>query len=160
MSDDIQHIDVDSDEWENTPKDLRNQVKKLQKALSERDQTITEFRGKETDRVLGDVLTAQGFKNPKRVQRDLLGEGIDPFSETAVKSWLEANGEDYARGDVSPAPPEQQQLNQDQQDWDRLNVGSSAGSPANVSKVDAVIGEITPEMDGAAVRELYRLRGI
>jgi hypothetical protein len=163
MTDDIQHIDVDSEDFEDAPRALRDHVKKLQKALTARDQTITEFRGKETDRALTDVLA--GFKNPRRVKRDLLDDGIDPLDNEAVKSWVEENGDDYAQGTAAPASAdatEQQQTTPpgNQADYDRLNVGSEFRQPASVDKVQAVIAEITPDMDGAAVERLYRERGI
>ena len=43
---------------------------------------------------LGDVLA--GFKNPERVKRDLLSDGIDPLNREVVEKWLGENGDDYA----------------------------------------------------------------
>jgi hypothetical protein len=68
MSDDIQHIDVDSDEWENTPRALRDQVKKLQKALNETRERSDGYRTQLTEKALGDVLAEHKFKNPSKVQ--------------------------------------------------------------------------------------------
>ena len=102
MSDAIQHIDVDSEEFENTPKALRDHVKKLQQALTSSTQTIAEYRERETAQALNGVLT--GFKNPERVKRDLLSDKVDPLDNEAVTKWLEANGGDYARGEANPDP--------------------------------------------------------
>lgn len=101
MSDAIEHIDVDHEDYEATPKALRDHVKTLQAALKERDKIVSDFRSRETERALSDVLT--GFKNPGRVQRDLLADKVDPLDTEAVNKWLEANAGDYAQGEGADA---------------------------------------------------------
>lgn len=160
MSDDIKHIDTESEEWENTPKTLRDQVKKLQDALKQRDEAITGLKSTAAESALGGVLA--GFKNPGRVKRDLLADGIDPLDSSAVETWMKDNGDDYARGTTEPAPPEQQPeaATPDlQSQWDRLQIPGSQ-NPAALEKTEAVFSEITPDMDGAAVEALFRARGL
>jgi len=111
MSDAIEHIDVDHEDFESAPKALREHVKNLQAALKERDKIVSDFRTRETERALADVLT--GFKNPARVQRDLLADKVDPLDTEAVNKWLEANADDYARGDGAPATDPAEQASPD-----------------------------------------------
>lgn len=108
---DIEHIDVDSEDFESAPKALRDHVKKLQDALKSANTTISDFRSRETERALSDVLT--GFKNPGRVQRDLLADKVDPLDNEAVNKWLEANAGDYAQGDGAAAETPAEQASPD-----------------------------------------------
>ena len=108
---DIEHIDVDHEDFEGTPKALRDHVKKLQDALKSANTTISDFRSRETERALSDVLT--GFKNPTRVQRDLLADKVDPLDSEAVSKWLEVNADDYARGEGAVAEQAQAQPDAD-----------------------------------------------
>lgn len=140
---DIQHIDVDSEEFDGTPKALRDHVKKLQKQL---DAVVAErdgFRTQLTEQSLGSVLTDAGYKNPKRVQRDLLADGVDPLDSEAVKTWLETNGEDYARGSVeqasTPTPTEDEQVEFQIPDYRRLNAPAEIGTPTSPDKAQAVL---------------------
>jgi hypothetical protein len=160
MSDNIKYIDVDSEEWENTPKALRDQVKKLQSALTERSTALDEVRGQLASKVVGDVLSGQGFKNPKKVERDLLADKVDPHDEAAVKTWLEQNSDDYAKGDPTPAPEVEQTADPDAAQYERLNVGQEFKAPAGMGKLEAAIAEITPEMTGADVIKVYEKYGI
>lgn len=150
---DIQHIDTDSDEWENTPKALRDQVKKLQKALTESTQTITEFRTRETDTALTGVLA--GFKSPGKVKRDLLADGVDPLDSEAVTKWVGENGSDYAQAPAPAAEPSEEPAPNDP-----FAVVEQQSSPADKSKYDVAFAGITPDMDGAAVAEHFRKHGI
>lgn len=162
MSDDIQHIDVDSDEWENTPRALRDQVKKLQKALNETRERSDGYRTQLTERALGDVLAEQKFKNPSKVQKDLIADGIDPLNGDAVREWITANADDYARGEgTTPAPeptPDQHATLAD--DFARLDVGAHFAQPVSLEKHQAVIAKITPEMTTEQVEQLYRTGGL
>lgn len=159
MSDDIKHIDTDSEEWENTPKTLRDQVKKLQDALSKEREASATLRSTAAESALGGVLA--GFKNPGRVKRDLLSDGIDPLDSSAVETWMKDNGDDYARGAEAPATPDEQPapVADLQSQWDRLQIPGSQ-NPAALEKTEAVFSEITPDMDGAAVEALFRTRGL
>lgn len=150
MTDDIQHIDIDAPEFDGSPKALRDHVKRLQDAhkaaLAERDT----YKGQATSAALGDVLA--GYKNPERVKRELLNDGIDPLNKEAVEKWLGENGDDYAKGASTPAPAvssEDAAAHQQLQQTDLT-------SPADMSRVDAMQAEITPEMDGAQIKALIR----
>lgn len=131
---DIQHIDVDSDEFEGTPRALRDHVKRLQKALTEKDQVISGFQSERADTALADVLA--GFRNPKRVKSDLLSDGIDPLDSEAVKTWMESNGDDYARGEA-PADPPQNESEQDPEvpDYSRIHGVEQIGTPAGSDRL-------------------------
>ena len=154
MTDDIQHIDIDAPEYDGSPKALRDHVKRLQDAhkavLAERDT----YRGQATAAALGDVLA--GYKNPKRVERDLLSDSIDPLNREAVEKWLGENGSDYARGDSGNAPAV---TDEDAAAHQRLQQ-TELTSPADMSKLEAAQAEITPDMNGDAVRAVYRKHGL
>ena len=154
MTDDIQHIDIDAPEYDGSPKALRDHVKRLQDAhkavLAERDT----YRGQATAAALGDVLA--GYKNPKRVERDLLSDSIDPLNREAVEKWLGENGDDYAKGASTPAPAvpsEEAAAHQRLQQTDLT-------SPADMTKLEAAQAEITPDMNGEAVAAVYRKHGL
>lgn len=132
MSDTIQHINVDDDQWDGTPSALRDHVKRLQKALNERDQTITGLTEKVHTTVLSDVLA--GFKNPERVRRDLISDKVDPLDSEAVAKWMESNADDYAKGTGSAETPQEDQQ-QELPDQRRLNVPGEQGSPAGSNKL-------------------------
>ena len=154
---DIEHIDVDHEDYEQTPKALRDHVKKLQDALKQRDQTISEFRGKETERALSNVLT--GFKNPARVQRDLLADKVDPLDTEAVNKWLEANADDYARGDASPAADPAEQASPDATlaaQYARLQP-TALRKPSDTTLQDAILSltdDLTPAQMEQRLREI------
>ena len=93
---DIQHIDVDDEQFEDAPRALRDHVKQIQKALDEVRAERDGYRNKVNEAALGDVLA--GFKNPERVKRDLLTDKVDPLDSEAVTKWMEQNAGDYARG--------------------------------------------------------------
>lgn len=151
---DIQHIDVDAPEFDGTPKALRDHVAKLQEALKATTQERDTYKTQATTSALGDVLA--GYKNPERVKRDLLSDSIDPLDKTAVEKWLSENGDDYAKGAGSAAPAvpsEDAAAHQRLQQTDLTN-------PSDMTAFDAAKAEITPDMDGAAIRAVYRKHGL
>ena len=151
---DIQYIDVDAPEFDGSPKALRDHVAKLQEALKATSVERDTYRGQATAAALGDVLA--GFKSPKRVERDLLSDGIDPLNREAVEKWLGENGDDYARGEGSPAPavPSEEAAAHQRLQQTELT------SPADMSKVDAAMAEITPDMKGEQIQAVYRKHGL
>ena len=166
MSTDIQHIDVDSDEWENTPKALRDQVKKLQKALTETQERSDGYRTQLTTRALGDVLAEQKFKNPSKVQKDLIADGIDPLNGDAVREWITSNADDYARGEgaasatasaTESAIPDPHASLADE--YNRLTLGGAA-DPASLEKHTAVFATLTPDMTTEQVEQRFREAGL
>lgn len=112
---DIKFIDVDDEQFEDAPKALRDAYKSLRKQaetlITERDGALKQV----ASRAIADVLADKGFKNPKRVERDLLSDKIDVSNKDAIEAWLEENGDDYAKGEAAPvetpeATAEQQAL--------------------------------------------------
>lgn len=157
MTDNIQDIDVDSDEFISAPKALRDHVKNLQNAnkrLAETNQTLT---GQVTASALSGVLAE--FKNPERVKRDLLSDKIDPLDSEAVKTWLSANGDDYAKGAASAPSNADPELEQERSAHERIN-STELRQPADLSKQEATFQEITPEMNGQDLIKLFRAKGL
>lgn len=158
MTDNIQHIDVDSDEFIDAPKALREHVKQLQRINTRLTETNTDLSGRLTATALTDVLSE--FKNPERVKRDLLSDKIDPLDSEAVKTWLGTNGGDYARGaETSTQSTDNPALAEDAAASQRMN-STDLTSPSGMTKWEAVQAEITEDMDGAAVKAVYRKHGI
>lgn len=168
---DIKHIDIDSDEFEDAPRALREYAKALKREL----QTVTTDRDAVrktlTERALTDVLGDKGFKNPKRVEAALLSDKIDPLDKSAVDAWLADNGDDYARTETagttstestepsaqSVETPEQQAQ---REAYERLADVDGQRMAADMSKLQLAMSEITPEMDGEAVKAIYAKHGI
>lgn len=163
MSDKLQHIDIDSEEFEDAPRALREYAKQLKKqndALASENGTL---KKQSASRAVADVLTGKGFKNPKRVERDLLADDIDPHDTKSVEEWLEANGDDYAKASAEPETVTPETPDPRAAEYERLNVagGDTAAVAASfASKWEAAQAEITPEMDGAAVAEVFKRHGI
>lgn len=156
---DIQHIDVDTDEYLDTPKALRDHVKKLQEALTKSGQEYQALTTKVSATALTGVL--EGFKNPERVKRDLLSDKIDPLDSEAVGKWLVSNGDDYARGEGTPPPENSSSVDPEEQAaHQKIANTASLGNPANMSKLDLAVAEITPDMDGKAIEAIYRKHGL
>lgn len=155
MSDTTQHIDVDTEEWENTPKALRDQVKKLQKTNTELTQQITEFKTEKVATALADVLA--GFTKPERVKSALLADGIDPLDSEAVGAWIEENGNDFARAEGAPAAPEAEAAEEqgaEQATRARLDV-SQFGQPGKPA-ADAVISSMPTDLGPAQALQWLR----
>jgi len=151
---DIQYIDTESAEFDGTPKALRDHVAKLQEALKATTTERDTYRTQATSSALGDVLA--GFKNPERVKRDLLSDGIDPLNREGVEKWLGENGDDYAKGDSGTAPAV---TSEDAAAHQRLQQ-TELTSPADMSKVEAAMAEITPDMGGEQIKAVYRKHGL
>lgn len=162
MSDNtIEHIDVNDEQWDNTPKALRDHVAKLQAALADRDKTIDGYRTAETDRALTDVLAA--FKSPSKVRRDLLADKVNPLDSEAVGKWLDENGSDYApRGEnAEPAGTEQQEPQDDGQaaEYGRLTP-NVARRPADVDTWERINSEIPDDLPPDQMLARLRASGI
>lgn len=158
---DIQYIDVDHEDFEDAPKALRDHVKKLQKRLGEVTTERDDYRGKWQSKSANDALNGYGFKNPKRVSRDLINDGVDLTDETAVKAWIEENGDDYAKGAEAPAQPEQNVDHSDEQAArEQLAAASSQVQPAANDKMKAALAEITDDMTTSQVAAVYKKHGI
>lgn len=154
---DIKHLDLDSEEFESAPRALRAYAEKLKKALDGANQTITEFRSRETDTALGEVLA--GFRKPDKVKRDLLADNVDPLDSEAVAAWVKENGDDYARASGEPAAAVSEDTAPADPNAPFAAVEAQA-TPADLTKQALAFAAITPDMDGAAVAELFRKHGI
>jgi hypothetical protein len=145
VSDTIQHINVDDDQWDGTPSALRDHVKRLQKELKSRDEQISSLRDQQTSAVLSDVLA--GFKNPERVKRDLISDKVDPLDSEAVTEWMKSNADDYARSTGSADNPQEDQQ-QELPDQRRLNAPGEQGQPAGSNKLaelDSMPADLSPQ---------------
>jgi len=159
MTDNLQHIDVDSDEFIDTPKALRDHVKKLQQANTRLTETNTDLTGRVTASALNGVLTE--FKNPERVKRDLLTDKVDPLNSEAVTAWLEKNGSDYARGEGAPTSSSTPNASAEEvAAHQQIANGGNLRTAADMSKLEAAVAEITPSMTGADIKALYRKHGV
>lgn len=159
MSDKIQHINLDDEDFEDAPKALRDYAKKL-KAENERlnGDLVTATKNL-ASRAVADVLADKGFKNPKRVERDLLAESIDPHDQKAVEEWLEANGDDYAKGEANTPASAPEDAEKAQQ-FEKLSVPGATSSNDSLDKWEAAQQEITPGMNGDQVAEVFARHGI
>lgn len=151
---DIQNIDVNAPEFDGTPKALRDHVAKLQDALKATSAERDTYRGQATAAALGDVLA--GYKNSERVKHDLLSDSIDPLDKSAVEKWLSENGDDYAKGDSGTATTVQSEDAAAHQQLQQTNLTN----PADMTKVEAAMAEITPAMSGTEVKAVYRKHGL
>lgn len=159
----IQHIDVDSNEFEDAPKGLRDYAKQLRKQLESVTSERDTFRNQVQSQAVGSVLADKGFKNPKRVERDLLNDGIDPLDKSAVESWLSENGDDYAKGTEAPAPatPVHTEAQAAQQQINSITADAQVAevTPAFV-KAQEEIAALGNKADGAAVAAIYAKHGV
>lgn len=161
MSDEIRYIDTDHEDFEDAPPSLRDAYKKLAKAHQAVTKDLADTRAQTASRLVADVLADKNFKNPERVKKAFLEDGIDPLNQSAVDGWLAANGDDYAKNASAPAEGQENESatvsNETQQQYQQLQV---QGQPAGNDKLAAATAEITPEMDGAAVLRVYAKHGV
>lgn len=160
MTDDIQNIDVDADEFLDTPKALRDHVKRLQTALAEANKDRDSLRQTVTANALSDVLSE--FKAPSRVKRDLLSDGIDPLNDKAVEKWLAENGDDYAKAAATPPSEPTQEDNQDPAEvaaHQQLH-STELHDAGDMGKLEAALAELTPDASREQVLEVYKKHGL
>ena len=159
MSDAIQHLDLDSDEYYDAPKALRQYAEKLKKALDSTTKELTTVRGQVAAQAIGEVLSGQGFKNPKRVEKDLLADGVDPLDKSAVEGWLAEFGDDYAKGQVAqpetPSVPDEEVAAHQ-----ALNLGAEFRQPADMTKVEAAVAELPTDATPDQVIAHFRAKGL
>lgn len=160
MTDNIQHLDLESDEYYDAPKALRQYAANLKKALDSAHSERDTYRSQLNSRALGEVLSSKGFKNPKRVEKDLLADGVDPLDESAVSGWLAEFGDDYATGAAAPAQETPAVSDDERLAHEQLRVGSEFRSPADMSKLEAVNAEAPKDATGQDLIELYRKHGM
>lgn len=156
---DIQHINVDDEQWDGTPRALREHVDKLQKALKDASQKITGYETERASSALSGVLT--GFKNPERVKTDLLSDKVDPLDSEAVTKWLEKNGDDYAKGEANPEPPAPaDQADSQAAQYAALQLGSEYRPAADIGKLDVVKSQLPPDATKEQVAAALREAGV
>ena len=160
MSDAIQHLDLDSDEYYDAPKALRQYAEKLKKALDSTTKELTTVRGQVAAQAIGEVLSGQGFKNPKRVEKDLLADGVDPLDKSAVEGWLAEFGDDYAKGAAAPASETPSVPDDEVAAHRSLNLDGEFRQPADMSKVDAAITELPTDATPEQVLAHFKAKGL
>lgn len=166
MTDAIKYIDVDDEQFEDAPKALRDAYKALARQHKEVTTEAGQLRQKVASHALGDVLGNAGFKNPKRVEQDILRDGVDATDKTAVEAWLAENSDDYAKAEVKQADPDpevQQTPEQKAAAEAFAKLQSAQGSlrqPADLSKLELAKSEITPDMTKEQVRAILLNHGL
>lgn len=154
-------IDVDHEDYEDAPRALRDAYKSLKKRLDTVTTERDDFRSKWQTKAASDALSGYGFRNPKRVSKDMQADGIDVSDADAVKAWVEDNGDDYAKGEAAPAAEPTE--NADPAEVRARQAASQVqnlASPAGTDKITAALAEITPEMTGEQVQAIYRKHGL
>lgn len=159
MTDNTSHIDLDSDEFDGTPKALRDYVKQLQKRDADRQAELDATRGQLTQFAIGNVLADKGFANPKRVQAAILADGVNVLDQSAMDAWLAENGNDFARAGATPATPQEQDHSAEAQAFSHLEVPGATPSGGK-NRADEVIAQITPDMTPEQVRQKFLAAGI
>lgn len=98
MTDDIEYIDTTAREFANSPRPLLDAINKLQNLVRAATEERDFYRAEAGSAALQNHLSA--YWNPKRVERDLLDDGVDPLSPEAVQTWLTENGDAYAPAEL------------------------------------------------------------
>ena len=160
MTDNIQHLDLDSDEYYDAPKALRQYAEKLKKALDSTTKELATARGQVAAQAIGEVLSGQGFKNPKRVEKDLLADGVDPLDKSAVEGWLAEFGDDYAKGAAAPASETPSVPDEEVAAHQALNLGAEFRQPADMTKVEAAVAELPTDATPDQVIAHFRAKGL
>jgi len=154
---DIAHIDLDDEAFDNAPKVLRDLVKKQNKLLDELAAERDAARARATQVAVANVLASQGFANPKRVEAAILADQVDVHDNAALTQWLEANGNDFAKGQGAPAGTPQKQepdVSADAQAYGNLNVPGAVPDDSG-DAVKKVTAQIKPEMTAEEIRQLF-----
>lgn len=149
-----QFIDVDSEEFSDAPRGLRDAYKKLQGRYTEVAQERDTFKGRAESSALGDVL--KGFVKPERVKSALLSDGIDPLDSEAVGRWVTDNGNDFARGAATPNPsqPSAEEA-AEAQAHRQIQSSSNLTQPADMTWVEAAQAALPENPTAAQVREAF-----
>lgn len=151
-----QFIDTTSDEFITAPKALRDAYDALKVRYTETAQQRDTFKSRATDTVLGDAL--KEFTNPTLVRKSLEADGIDALNTEAVNTWLAENGTGFAR--ATGSTPAQSHANDPEIAAQQRIAGADLSTPADMSKLEAALLEVTPDMTPEQVIEVYRKRGI
>ena len=158
MSDNFQYIDVDDEQFEDAPRALRQAYDKLRKQHQSDAQELAKLRGTVQTRTASDVLKAKGY-NPKAA-KFLLKDGVDVNDENAVDTWLAEEGEFFKVSGEDPETAQTADHTAEAEQRAQIADTTSQAEPAGNDKMQAALAEITPEMTGAQVMEVYRKHGI
>lgn len=163
MTDAFKYIDVNDEQFEDAPKALRDAYAALKKQHEATNAEVSTLRGQVASQALSGVLN--GFKSPKKVERDLLADGIDATDKVAVEAWLADNGDDYTRVEATPNPDATQATTQVspevQAGYGQLNsLGAQVRQPADLSKLQAAQAELTADATPEQVLAAFAKHGV
>ncbi|HEU5115192.1 MAG TPA: hypothetical protein VFT74_00805 [Isosphaeraceae bacterium] len=156
MSD--QFIDTSSDEFIDAPRALRDAYDQLKARYTETAKERDTYKGRAESSALGDVL--KGFTKPERVKSALLADGVDPLDSEAVSTWVAENGNDFARGEASPAQSQPSVDDSEAEAHQRLQSSDNLRQPADMSKLEAALAEAGPNATGQELEVIYRKHGL
>lgn len=160
MTDNVQHINLDDEAFEDAPKALREYAKTLKKALDAKTSEADGFRKQLHSKAVGDVLADKGFKNPKKVEADLLRDGIDPLDTGAVNAWLTENESDYAKGTAAPVEnPVNDERSQQLAAIQNATAGAATPNSGAWDRAQAEIAAI-PNPTGEQILKVYAKHGV
>lgn len=158
--DNLAHLDVDSEEFDEAPKALRDYVKKLQRQNKELGTELDGVKATAASNAVTSVLADKGFKNPERVKAAILSDQINPLDSSAVEKWLTENGDDYAKATPEPAvtPPANEPPSAEEQARNAVN-SLNTQPDGGVDALQKALAEITPDMSEAEVRQVFLRHG-
>jgi hypothetical protein len=160
MTDNIENIDLDSEEYATAPTGLRDHAKALKAQLAEARKQISAYQ----DAALGNVLTQAGFANPGRVRSAILADKVDLADQAKINEWIAANGNDFARGPVAPAEPpapEQPDYSEQAAAQHQIQTLQTFGQPSGGrTAFEAAAAEITDRMTPDEVWAKFQQHGV
>lgn len=162
--DDLYDDDYDTDE--SSGSSLRAQLERALKENKKLKASNDKFRKAESERQAKEVLTDQGFKNPKRVAKDLIADGVDLTDSEAVSEWLQENGDDYAKvqtqqsetadDDTDDTTDEPVVDEQTASDYARLNQTQRMATPAQRTKLEQALAQLSDDASPEEVQRVFR----
>lgn len=153
-------IDVDHEDYEDAPRALRDAYKQLKKQLGTVTTERDDYKGKWQSKSANDALSEFEFKNPKRVSKDLIADGVDLTDTDAVKAWVAENGDDYAKGAGTGSTVQTDETDAEAAARSQIQDAASQVQPAGGDKMKAALAEITDDMTTEQVMGVYRKHGI
>lgn len=123
-------------------KQLRKQIKELDKRNKELEGQVTEYSSKQRQEVIQKVLEERGV-NPKVAK--LIPSEVDATNVDALNAWLEEYGDAFGI-------PQSEGSTADVDNLKRINSATQgAGMPDNIDDIDNMIGQAESE------EELYNI---
>lgn len=167
--DDDYFEDDDDHQEDQTARGLRKTIEKQNRKIKSLESENTKYRKTENERQAKEALSGKGFKNTRKVARDLLADGIDLSDSEAVNEWLSENGDDYARDENSetetPSAEENEIENSEEHSemasaFERLNNTQRMATPAHLSKYEAATAQLSDDASPDEVERVFREAGI